>query len=108
MGIQLGAGIDRAAGIDVDGGLCAGAPNFGFQVANAVLVALTSADCDTWTLSHQQQAARNQDTTPTVTSTAINSTSCLGSYCATITSLNYVAPDYFYCIVWNTPSVPVT
>ncbi|MEO6116794.1 MAG: NucA/NucB deoxyribonuclease domain-containing protein, partial [Pseudolysinimonas sp.] len=105
-GVQLGAGADRALGVDVDGGLCAGGPNFGFQAADAVLAALTSADCDAWNLSQEQQAARNQDTMPTVTGTAIGSTSCLGANCASITSLARVGSgaDYEYCIVWNVPS----
>lgn len=104
-GVQLGAGVDRAVGVDVDGGLCAGGPNFGFQATDAVLAALTSTDCDAWNLSQQQQAARNQDTMPTVTATAVGSTSCLGAFCASITSMTYVAPSsYAYCIVWNVPS----
>jgi len=105
MGVQLGAGIDRAVGVDVDGGLCASAPNLGFQVVNAVLSALTSPDCDSWNKSQELAAAINQDAEPTVTANAIGSTSCLGSYCATITSMTYVPPsDYEYCIVWNAPS----
>jgi len=105
-GAQLGAGLDRAVGVDVDGGLCADAPNLGFQAADAVIAALTSTDCPAWKLSQELQAARNQDTTPTVTATAIGSTSCLDSNCATITSLARIgsSSDYDYCIVWNVPS----
>ncbi len=73
IGVQLGAATDRAFGVDMDGGLCAGAPNWGFQAANDVLAALTSTDCDAWTMSHQLVAARNHDTVHTVTPTAIGS-----------------------------------
>jgi len=74
--------------------------------ADAVLAALTSTDCDAWNKSQELAAAPDRDTVPTVTPTAIGSTSCVGSYCATITALSRIGSSstYDYCIVWNTPT----
>lgn len=93
-GIQLGAAEDRALGVDVNGGLCAGAPNFGFQVTNAILAGLTGTDCASWTESQELQAARNQDTVPTVTEYGEGTQSCDQSHCATITGLSPDGDEY--------------
>lgn len=66
-GISLGASVDRAAGIDVNGGLCANAADGGFAVVAAILVFAGAADCDKYKMSQELKALENKDTIPGVT-----------------------------------------
>ena len=99
VGINLGVAVDRQLGVDVDGGLCSGAPNPAYSITNGLLAAVTLTDCDKWRADAAFVAQANSETNRNGNPAAIGSESCSldGTACAHIYAVS--ADGSRYCIV---------